>query len=107
MSNFLTFNYSVADKQLLSTLSIPFQIMPMTNGFLRDSDIERYSKCKSNNILVHLNYITMPFGKNIIEPACKARAGLKQYAKLCKKIGTKNLLIHMPKSKTEIQLIET
>lgn len=97
----LTFNLSVADKKKLAKIKDPFQIMPATVNYIKDSDIEAYEGIKNNKILIHLNYITRMFSTKGLEKDSNTRFSLRQYGKLADKIGTKNILIHMPKSLQE------
>lgn len=98
----LSFNLSVSDKENVSTITEPFQIMPSTRNYLSDKTINSYPSCKNEHILIHMNYITRIFRKDAIELNSPERKSLQQYVKLAKKLGTKNILIHMPSSKDEM-----
>ena len=98
----LSFNLSVSDKQNVSTINEPFQIMPSTRNYLSDKSIDSYPTCKNEHIIIHMNYITKIFRKDAIELNSPERKSLQQYVKLAKKLGTKNILIHMPYSKDEM-----
>lgn len=49
-----------------------------------------------------MNYITKIFRKDAIELNSPERHSLQQYVKLANKLGTRNILIHMPYSKDEM-----
>lgn len=97
----LTFNMSVSNKSDVSETKCPFQIMPSTTNYLSDHMIENYITTKNPNILIHMNYITRPFTENSVMKMSKVRNGLAQYVKLAKKLGTQNILIHMPETLNE------
>lgn len=101
MPSILTFNFSVANKKRLAEYKEPFQIMPATMNYIKDSDIEKYKGVNNDNIIIHLNYVTRMFSSNGLEKDSTIRYSLRQYAKLADKIGTKDILIHMPKSLQE------
>ena len=101
MPSILTFNFSVAKKKKLADYKEPFQIMPATVNYVKDSDIDKYKNISNNNIIIHLNYVTRMFSSNGLEKDSTIRYSLRQYAKLADKIGTKDILIHMPKSLQE------
>lgn len=98
----LSFNLSVSDKKNVSSIDEPFQIMPSTRNYLSDKSIDSYPNCKNENIIIHMNYITKIFRKDSIELNSSERKSLQQYVKLAKKLGTKNILIHMPYSVDEM-----
>ena len=93
-SSILTFNCSVLDKENLTAISSPFQIMPGTIRHIRASDFPKFT---NPNILVHLNYITRPFSKLAIEKGSMTRYGLKCY----KELSIKDILVHGPASEEE------
>ena len=97
----LTFNFSVANRKLLSEYHEPFQIMPATQNLVQDKDIEKYVDISNPNILIHMNYITRMFSSKALEKGTMIRHSLRQYHKLADKIGTKDILIHMPQSLME------
>ena len=97
----LTFNFSVGNKSKLVGYTEPYQIMPATINYIKDSDIERYKNISNPKILIHLNYITPMFSTKGIEKGSSVRFSLRQYRHLADKIGTKNILVHMPKSLQE------
>ena len=97
----LTFNYSVSDKKELAAATQPLQIMPATINYIKDADIDKYTDINNPNILIHLNYITRMFSSHGLEKDSSVRYSLRQYGKLATKIGTKNILIHMPKTLQE------
>ena len=97
----LTFNFSVSNKSRLVGYNEPYQIMPSTINYIKDSDIDKYRNINNPDILIHLNYVTPIFSSRAIEKGSTVRFSLRQYRKLADKIGTKNILIHMPKSLQE------
>lgn len=99
----LSFNTSVSDKNNLSTISEPYQIMPSTQTMLLDRYITAYPTAKLPGLLIHMNYITKPFSPSAIETNSMERKSLRQYVKLAQKLGTKNILIHGPNSLSEYQ----
>lgn len=92
----LSFNLSVTDKKNLSSITDPFQIMPATTNYLKDTSINNYLPSNNDKIILHLNYITRIFGDISIENDSKVRGSLQQYCKLADKLGTKNILVHGP-----------
>ena len=105
MSSILTFNLSVSDKNNLSSIDEPFQIMPSTRNILTDKSINAYQNGNNGNIIIHMNYITRIFKKDALENGSPERLSLSQHAKLAKKLGTKNILIHMPSTENEVDNI--
>lgn len=102
----LTFNASVANKKVISDLSdSSFQIMASTRNYLTTQTINSYPKTSNPNLLLHMNYITRPFNNNAIEADSRERVSLRQYAKLAERVGTKDILIHMPTNPTEYKNI--
>ena len=101
----LSFNLSVSDKNNVATINEPFQIMPSTRNYLSDISINSYPTCKNEKIIIHMNYITRIFRKDAIESNSPERESLRQYVKLANKLGTRNILIHMPSSKDEMENI--
>ena len=97
----LTFNFSVSNKSKLIGYTEPYQIMPATINYIKDSDIEKYKNISNPKILIHLNYITPMFSTKGIEKGSSVRFSLRQYRHLADKLGTKNILVHMPKSLQE------
>jgi len=103
MTSILTFNCSVSDKNNLTTITDPYQIMPATQNMISDKTISNYPTNYSNeNLLLHMNYITRIFKSSAIEYNSRERYSLKQYVKLAKRLGTKDILIHMPCSRDEL-----
>lgn len=92
----LTFNAAVGNKKFIAELNVPFQIMASTRNYLTTTTINSYPESKNENLLLHMNYITRVFNNNAIESNSRERASLRQYAKLAKRLGTKDILIHMP-----------
>ena len=97
----LSFNFSVTNKKELAKCKDPFQIMPATHNYIQNSHIQNYVGIQNPNILIHMNYVTRMFSSNGLEKDSTIRYSLRQYAKLADKIGTKDILIHMPKSLQE------
>ena len=98
----LTFNLSVADKDNVASVSEPFQIMPATRTIISDKQIDAYHNMTNTNIILHMNYITRVFKAEAIESNSKERYSLQQYVKLATKLGTKNILLHLPSSSSEM-----
>ena len=93
----LTFNASVSNKKVIKDLEDqPFQIMASTRNYLTNQTISSYPESHNPNLLLHMNYITRVFNNNAIETNSRERFSLKQYAKLAARVGTKDILIHMP-----------
>lgn len=101
MTSYLTFNFSVSNKKKLAGYQEPFQIMPATINYIKNSDINSYENINNPLILIHMNYITRMFSANGLEKDSMIRYSLSQYGKLADKIGTKNILIHLPKTYQE------
>lgn len=97
----LTFNLSVNDKQNVSAINEPFQIMPTTNNHISEKSLQTYQKANNPNIVCHMNYITHVFSDSAIYNDGTVRYSLRQYVKLAQKLGTNDILIHMPYSKSE------
>lgn len=97
----ISFNFSVSKKSKLIGYDEPYQIMPSTVNYIKDSDIEKYEGINNPDILIHMNYITRVFSSKALENGSSVRYSLRQYGKLAKKIGTNRILIHMPKSLQE------
>ena len=105
-SSTLTFHYSTENREIISNLKHPFQIMPAPRSFLKDEVIKTFSTLNNEKILIHMNYITRIFSKSAIENVSRVRTNLRQYAKLIKICGTKNLLIHLPSTAAEWENFE-
>lgn len=102
----LTFNLSVAgDKSFMTELHDPYQIMPATQAILSNKTLNSYTHCDNPGILIHINYVTRPFSEKALIPLSFARENLQMYAALADKIGTKNILIHMPCTSSEMDSI--
>lgn len=99
----LTFNASVVDKNVVTVIKEPFQIMPSTRNYLTDATISKYPESGNENLLIHMNYITKPFGDNAIESNSRVRYSLRQYCKLVQQLKTKDVLIHMPSNLNELR----
>lgn len=97
----LTFNLSVTDKANLSSVNDPFQIMPTTNNHITEKSLASYKTSHNENIVCHMNYITHVFSDRALYNDGTVRFSLRQYVKLASKLGTKNILIHMPYSASE------
>ena len=99
----LTFNASVSNKKVIKDLeSEPFQIMASTRNYLTNQTISTYPQTHNPNLLLHMNYITRVFNNNAIETNSRERFSLQQYAKLAERVGTKDILIHMPCNVIEV-----
>ena len=122
-TSILSFNCSVANgKQYLETLQNPVQIMPQTlkiptDSFIatfprisRDSRIESTRRSGNDpehfgadSSIIHTSYITTPFISLSSEDKWnRAVYNLRQYCKLCKHIGFKRLLVHLPRNEKEL-----
>lgn len=97
----LTFNASVSNKQAIAHLPNPFQIMPTTTVLLSDKAVNAYTQADNSDILLHMNYITKIYTDKAVENDSRERFSIRQYVKLGQKLGTKDILIHMPCSKSE------
>ena len=101
----LTFNASVSNKKVVTDLKTPYQIMASTRNYLTTQTINSYPESKNPNLLLHMNYITRPFNVNAIESGSRERQSLRQYAKLAERLGTRDVLIHMPSNVVEYKNI--
>lgn len=93
----LTFNASTTNRKQLSLIECPFQIMPGGRSALTSADVEKFIETNNPDILIHSSYITRPFGK----AGPITEMNLENYVELGKRLGTKDILIHMPTSKQE------
>lgn len=101
MNSIISFNASTSDKQKLYDLGdVPFQIMPGGRSSLSTSDISKFKEMKNENILIHSSYITRPFNSEISNIT---KVNLQNYSVLAHKLGTQDILIHMPSSISELQ----
>ena len=98
----LTFNLSVTDKDNIASVSEPFQMMPATRTIMSDKQIEAYKNAANDKIILHMNYVTRVFKPEAIEVESKERYSLRQYVKLATKLGTRNILLHLPCSSSEM-----
>lgn len=98
MSSCLSFNCSTSDRRALAQLSCPFQIMPGGHRSLSSAELATFEEMKNENILIHMNYITRPFSDNI-SPVTKLN--IKNCVKLALRMGTRNILVHMPSNLNE------
>jgi len=80
--------------------------MPATRWHMSDQSIESYIESNNPDILIHMNYITRVFSDNSIENRSIERESLQRYCKLANKLGTKNILIHLPYTINEMNNIE-
>lgn len=92
---------SVSDKNNVASNKDAFQIMPATQNYLFDKSINSYPEGNNPNLVLHMNYITRIFSPDAIENDSSARRSLRQYVKLAKKLGTKDILIHAPYTSSE------
>ena len=95
----LTFNASTTNRKQLSLIECPFQIMPGGRSALTSADVEKFIETKNPDILIHSSYITRPFGKS----GPVTEMNLENYVELGKRLGTKDILMHMPTSKQEYE----
>ena len=95
----LTFNASTVNRKQLSLIKCPFQIMPGGRSTLTSADVEKFIESKNPDILIHSSYITRPFGK----AGPVTEMNLHNYVELGKRLGTKDILMHMPSSKQEYE----
>lgn len=105
----LTFNLSVKNKEIFNDKYFQneyYQIMPSTQRLLTMNTIDNYPEINNPNILIHMNYITYIFNEKSIENNSTPRRSLQMYNRLADKLGTKNILIHMPKSKKEFEYLK-
>lgn len=101
MSSILTFNTATSDKNKLFKLgNIPFQIMPGGRSSLSTDDISKFKNMENENILIHASYITRPFNSEVSNIT---KINLRNYTILASKLGTKDVLIHMPSSLLELK----
>lgn len=104
-SSILTFNMSVKDRKKVVENPDSFQIMPSTRNYLTDAIIKSYPEGHNPRILIHMNYITKPFTDRAYELGSRERFSLEQYRRLADRLGTKNILIHLPESVSEYDLL--
>ena len=95
----LTFNASTTNRKQLSLIKCPFQIMPGGRSALTSADVEKFIETNNPDILIHSSYITRPFGK----AGPITEMNLENYVELGKRLGTKDILMHMPTSKQEYE----
>ena len=95
----ISFNASTVDKDKLSKIDEPFQIMPGGRSSLSNQQISEFEDMKNENILIHSSYITRPFSSIISNIT---RINLRNYTILARKLGTKDILIHMPSSLSDL-----
>lgn len=91
----ITFNASTEgkNKDEFSEIKEPYQIMPGGRSKLSAKLISQFPECQNENVLIHVSYITRPFSDASI---FITRENLKHYAALCERLGTKDILIHLP-----------
>ena len=94
----ITFNLSVGDKNLPN--DYPYQITPNSRAHLYANQLVAY---KGNNpdIVIHVGYLLIPFIEAAYEPNSVIERELKLYQELARKIGSKYILIHLPRSRVE------
>lgn len=73
--------------------------MPGGRSALTSADVEKFIKSENSDILIHSSYITRPFGKG----GPVTEMNLDNYVELGKRLGTKDILMHMPASKQEYE----
>ena len=79
----------------------PFQIMPGGRKVVSSADIEKFPTGKNPNVLIHSTYICRPFGDE--SKSDLARHCLKGYAQIARRLGSRNVLVHMPYSPAELE----
>lgn len=91
----LTFNASTEgkNKDEFPLIKEPFQIMPGGRSKLSSRLISQFPECQNKDIIIHASYITRPFSE---VSTFISRENLKHYLHLCERLGTKNMLIHLP-----------
>jgi hypothetical protein len=107
----ITFNFSVTHKAELSRYPEPFQVMPCTIQYLTQKMVDNYAPGFNPNTIIHMSYVIKPFGNKLRvtkEGSEKTNSELfteifRNYALLASKLGTKNILIHLPESETEFK----
>ena len=96
----LSFNASTVDREALASIHEPYQILPGGRSSFQAKDATTFKEGKNENVLIHASYITRPFKEDVSNVT---RINLRNYATLAKRIGTKDILIHMPSNITEYE----
>ena len=96
----LSFNASTIDREALSKITNPYQILPGGRSSFQAKDVATFIEGKNENVLIHSSYITRPFKEDISNVT---RINLRNYAELAKRIGTKDILVHMPSNVLEYE----
>ena len=94
----LSFNASTVDREALGKITEPYQILPGGRSVFQAKDVATFVACDNANVLIHSSYITRPWKEDISNVT---RINLRNYAALAKRIGTKDILIHMPSNVQE------
>jgi endonuclease IV len=77
--------------------------MPCTTQYLNERMIENYYETCNENIMIHVSYVVKIYNPDTSDTQ---RSLLRQYKNLAMKLGTKNILIHLPSSKKEFENLE-
>ena len=95
----LSFNASTVDKDEFVKIRCPCQIMPGGRNTLSSMQVSQFKEMSNHDVLIHASYVTRPFSMEISNIT---RLNLKNYVILAKKLGTRDILIHMPSSMNEL-----
>ena len=96
----LSFNASTTDREALSKINEPYQILPGGRSSFQAKDVATFIESDNPNVLIHASYITRPFKEDISNVT---RINLRNYVALAKRIGTRDILIHMPSNVLEYE----
>lgn len=96
----LSFNASTVNREALGKIAEPFQILPGGRSSFTAKDVSTFVESKNKNVLIHASYITRPFKEDISNVT---KINLRNYTALAKRIGTKDILIHMPSNVAEYE----
>lgn len=106
----LSFNVSVSGKnknELTKLNDYPFQIMPSGTSRLSTNVISQFPQLNNNKILIHVSYITRPFALyESQKQEFMVRCNLDYYGRLAERLGTKNILIHLPSNINEMKYFD-
>lgn len=106
VNSILSFNASTTNRKQLSEITEPFQIMPSARAKLTSRTIQSFSETNNSKILIHVNYLTYVFNDSAVENNSPGRKSLQMYNQLADTIHTKHILIHLPKSVSEMTNLE-
>lgn len=105
----LTFNLSTSDLSIFNEEYFQqeyYQITPSSRKVLNTTTVDKFPKINNPNILIHMNYLTYVFNEKAIMNGSMGRSSLKAFNRLADRLGTKNILIHMPRTKKEFTYIK-